>query len=65
MLCVFLSVSNIFQVNNNCATGSTALMLAKQIIEGGMNMKFCKSIQFVTCFFYFAASTHYFCAVDR
>ncbi|MCL2722810.1 MAG: lipid-transfer protein [Polyangiaceae bacterium] len=26
----------IFNVNNNCATGSTALMLAKQAIEGGI-----------------------------
>lgn len=25
----------IFQVNNNCSTGSTALLLAKQMIEGG------------------------------
>jgi acetyl-CoA acetyltransferase len=25
----------VFNVNNNCSTGSTALMLAKQAIEGG------------------------------
>ena len=25
----------IFQVNNNCATGSTALFMAKQLVEGG------------------------------
>ncbi len=25
----------IFNVNNNCSTGSTALMLAKQAVEGG------------------------------
>ncbi len=27
----------VYNVNNNCATGSTALMLAKQMIEGGVN----------------------------
>src|SRR5271155_5082224 len=26
----------VFNVNNNCSTGSTALMLGKQAIEGGM-----------------------------
>jgi len=26
----------VFNVNNNCSTGSTALMLAKQVIEGGI-----------------------------
>ena len=26
----------VFNVNNNCSTGSTALMLAKQAIEGGL-----------------------------
>jgi acetyl-CoA acetyltransferase len=26
----------VFNVNNNCSTGSTALMLAKQAVEGGM-----------------------------
>ncbi len=26
----------IFNVNNNCATGSSALMMAKQLVEGGM-----------------------------
>ncbi|HBC55914.1 MAG TPA: lipid-transfer protein, partial [Gammaproteobacteria bacterium] len=25
----------IYNVNNNCSTGSTALMLAKQLVEGG------------------------------
>lgn len=25
------------QVNNNCSTGSTALMMAKQLVEGGEN----------------------------
>ena len=28
------------QVNNNCATGSSALILAKQLIQGGMVMIF-------------------------
>lgn len=27
----------IYNVNNNCSTGSTALILAKQFIEGGLN----------------------------
>src|ERR1700728_1273733 len=26
----------VFNVNNNCSTGSTALMLAKQAVEGGL-----------------------------
>jgi len=26
---------NFLQVNNNCATGSSALYLAKQMVEGG------------------------------
>ncbi|MFI7315537.1 lipid-transfer protein [Streptomyces venezuelae] len=27
----------VYNVNNNCATGSTALMLARQFVEGGLN----------------------------
>ncbi len=27
----------IYNVNNNCSTGSTALMMAKQFVEGGLN----------------------------
>lgn len=34
---VGLSGCPIYNVNNNCSTGSTALMLAKQIIETGNN----------------------------
>ena len=30
-----LTGAPIYNVNNNCATGSTALMLAKQLVEGG------------------------------
>lgn len=32
---VGLSGCPIYNVNNNCSTGATALMLAKQIVEGG------------------------------
>ena len=28
------------QVNNNCSTGSTALMMAKQLVEGGESMQY-------------------------
>lgn len=28
----------IYNVNNNCATGSTALMMARQFVEGGMSV---------------------------
>ena len=27
----------VYNVNNNCSTGSTALFLAKQLVEGGMS----------------------------
>jgi acetyl-CoA acetyltransferase len=27
----------VYNVNNNCSTGSTALMLARQLVEGGLN----------------------------
>nr|WSX54710.1 lipid-transfer protein [Streptomyces sp. NBC_00974] len=32
-----LSGVPVYNVNNNCATGSTALMLARQFVEGGLN----------------------------
>ncbi|MCH7909906.1 MAG: lipid-transfer protein, partial [Candidatus Hydrogenedentes bacterium] len=32
-----LSGIPIYNVNNNCSTGSTALLMAKQIIEGGLS----------------------------
>ncbi|MFI5986114.1 lipid-transfer protein [Streptomyces sp. NPDC051555] len=32
-----LSGVPVYNVNNNCATGSTALMMARQFIEGGLN----------------------------
>ncbi|MET9318664.1 lipid-transfer protein [Streptomyces sp. NPDC003038] len=32
-----LSGVPVYNVNNNCATGSTALMLARQFVEGGIN----------------------------
>jgi acetyl-CoA acyltransferase len=27
----------VYNVNNNCSTASTALMMARQVIEGGLN----------------------------
>ena len=33
---VGLSGIPIYNVNNNCATGSTALFMAKQFVEGGL-----------------------------
>jgi acetyl-CoA acyltransferase len=27
----------VYNVNNNCSTGSTALMMARQFVEGGLN----------------------------
>ncbi|MEV7444624.1 lipid-transfer protein [Streptomyces sp. NPDC091204] len=32
-----LSGVPVYNVNNNCATGSTALMMARQFVEGGLN----------------------------
>ena len=36
-VCIMYYVSMYVQVNNACATGSTALFMAKQFIEGGIS----------------------------
>ena len=43
-----LSGIPVYNVNNNCSTGSTALFMAKQLVEGGL-AALCDEVWLVTC----------------